>query len=300
MICRALSGVLLTTMLAVPAGAQTAPPMVAGLSRDLTRLIAASGAEVAVAWQPLDAKRNETLLIHGDLRFHAASTMKVPIMIELFRQAETRRLKLDDTIAVTNHFTSIVDGSPYELSATEDSDGDVYKAIGSTMSYRALCEAMITKSSNLAANVLITALWPKRIQATVGRLGASGMQVLRGVEDLKAFDKGLNNTTDARGLMTLMLRIGRGEAVNRQASDDMTAILKRQQFNDAIPAGLPASVVVAHKTGNVTGIHHDAAIVYAKRPYVLVVLVRGINDEKVSAKLIADISQLVWTAQGGA
>src|ERR1039457_841157 len=122
------SGLLLAVAMLVPAGAQTTSPVVARLSLEINRVIKTSGAEVAVAWRPLDAGPNEALLINGDLLFHAASTMKVPIMIELFRQAEAKRLRLDDAISVTNHFASIVDGSPYELSATEGWDGDVYKA----------------------------------------------------------------------------------------------------------------------------------------------------------------------------
>jgi beta-lactamase class A len=74
----------------------------------------------------------------------------------------------------------------------------------------------------------------------------------------------------------------------------MTAMLERQHFNDAIPAGLPPGTVVGHKTGNITKIHNDAAIVYGPKPYVLVVLVRGIQDQKVSAALIASISREVW------
>ncbi len=77
----------------------------------------------------------------------------------------------------------------------------------------------------------------------------------------------------------------------------MIDVLKRQKFNDAIPAGLPAGpsrVEVAHKTGNITRIHHDAAIVYAKRPYVLVILVRGIQEQKVSAALMEQISRTVY------
>src|ERR1039457_7203146 len=112
------SGLLLAVAMLVPAGAQTTPPVVARLSLEINRVIATSGAEVAVAWRPLDARPNEILLINGDLRIHAASTMKVPIMIEWFRRVETKRLRLDDAIPVTNRFTSIVDGSPYELSAT--------------------------------------------------------------------------------------------------------------------------------------------------------------------------------------
>jgi beta-lactamase class A len=282
----------------LPPAAQTSGQKAAieAARAEIAGLIAASGAEVAVVWRPLDVKGAhpaEQIAINPLLRFHAASTMKVPVMIELFRQVDLGRLRLDDTMVVTNQFHSIVDGSPYELSATVDSDGEVYKAIGAPLSLRALCEAMITVSSNLAANNLIEKLGAKNIQATADRLGASGMQVLRGVEDQKAFDNGLNNTTDAAGLATLMRALGRGEAIDARASAAMIEILKRQQFNTGIPAGLPAGTIVAHKTGNITRIHHDAAVVYARRPYVLVILVRGIDDLKVSAKLMADIARVV-------
>ena len=167
------------------------------------------------------------------------------------------------------------------------------------MTLRALCEAMITVSSNLAANNLIEKLGAKKIQATADALGASGMQVLRGVEDQKAFDAGMNNTTDAAGLARLFEAIGRGQAVSGDASRAMIEILKRQTFNNGIPAGLPAGTAVAHKTGTITKIHHDAGIVYARRPYVLVVLVRGIEDQKISAKLIADISRAISQSLSG-
>ena len=125
-------------------------------------------------------------------------------------------------------------------------------------------------------------------------LGADSINVLRGVEDQKAFDKGLNNETTARALEVLMLKIARGEAVGPKADAEMAAILKRQKFNDGIPAGLPDGTIVGHKTGSITKIHHDAAIVFGPRPYVLVVLVRGIQDQKASAALIASISREIW------
>jgi beta-lactamase class A len=200
---------------------------------------------------------------------------------------------LDDTLVVTNQFQSIVDGSPYELSASEDSDEETYRAIGMRMTLRALCDAMITVSSNLAANTLIETLGVKNIQRTVERLGAGGMQVLRGVGDQTAFEAGLNNTTDARGLLTLLTKLARSEVVHPAASAEMIAILKRQAPNDGIPAGLPPDTIVAHKTGTITKIHHDAGIIYGRRPYVLVVLVRGIEDQKISARLIADITRVV-------
>jgi beta-lactamase class A len=163
------------------------------------------------------------------------------------------------------------------------------------MTLRELCEAMITVSSNVAANLLIEKVGAENVRKTVARLGGDGMLVLRGVEDQKAFDKGLNNETTARALQVLLLKIATEQAVSPTADAEMAAILKRQKFGDAIPAGLPHGTVVGHKTGTITRIHHDAAIVYGPRPYVLVVLVRGIQDQKLSGPLIASISRDVWT-----
>jgi beta-lactamase class A len=262
------------------------------LQARVQKLIDASGAEVAVSFETLDGRQQ--LTIDPDRNFHAASTMKVPVMIELYRQAEAGALSLDEPVVIKNEFHSIVDGSVYQLSVGDDSDADVYKAVGKTLTLRQLCEAMITVSSNFAANLLIERLGAKNIQATTDRLGAPGMRVLRGVEDQKAFDSGMNNTTTARALAVLLTKLAAGHAVSSKADAEMVAILERQHFHDAIPAGLPGGTVVAHKTGNITKIHHDAAIVYGPRPYVLVVLVRGIEDEKKSAALIASISREIW------
>ena len=245
-----------------------------------------------MAFQMLDGSGE--MLIDPDKPFHAASTMKIPVMIELFRQAAARRLSLDDTLIVRNEFRSIVDGSSYALSVEDDSDREVYSALGKTLTLRHLCELMITVSSNFATNLLIEKLGVDNIRATVTRLGADGMQVLRGVEDDKAFAKGLNNSTTARGLLILLEKLAHGRAVDPSSDASMIEILKRQKFNQGIPAGVPPGVPVAHKTGNITRIHHDAAIVYGPRPYVLVVLVRGIEDEKRSAALIGDISRTLY------
>ncbi len=272
---------------------QSAAPA-AILESRVRAIISASGAEVAVAYRTLDGSRE--LLIDPDKPFHAASTMKVPVMIELFRQTREGHVALDDRLPIRNEFHSLADGSTFALSVGDDSDAEVYAAVGQTMTLRQLCEAMITVSSNFAANLLIEKLGVANIQRTVKALGADGMQVLRGVEDQKAFDLGLNNTTTALGLLVLLQRLAHGTAVDTQSDAAMIEILKRQKFNDAIPAGLPGGTPVAHKTGTITRIHHDAAIVYAPRPYVLVLLVRGLEDEKKSAALMADLSKAVYEA----
>jgi beta-lactamase class A len=265
---------------------------------EIERLIGDSGAEVAVAFRTLDGR--EELLIQPDVSFHAASTMKVPVMIELYRQARAGFFKLDDRMPVTNTFRSIVDGSPYVLNPADDSDTEMYKRLGQRVTYRELCEAMITVSSNLATNILIERLGPRKIQVTSDMLGALGMRVLRGVEDSKAFEQGINNTTTARALLTLMEKIALGQAVDKSASAEMVAVLKRQKFNDRIPAGLPPGTAVAHKTGEITKIQHDAAIVFAPRPFALVVLVRGLDDVKKGSALAAEITRAVYAASQGA
>jgi beta-lactamase class A len=280
-------------MLTLAIVAALAAPLTAPASdQQIRRIIAASGAEVAVAIHTLDGR--DELLIDPDVPFHAASTMKVPVMIELFRQAGAGTVSLDDPLPIRNEFRSIVDGSPYALSEGDDSDRDVYAAIGRTLTLGQLCEAMITVSSNFATNLLIQKLGVENIRRTVTRLGAGGMQVLRGVEDDKAYQKGLNNVTTARGLLVLLEKLGRGEAVGPQADAAMIEILKRQKFNEAIPAGVPAGTAVAHKTGSITRIHHDAGIVYARRPFVLVLLVRGLEDKKKSSALMADLSRAAF------
>ena len=263
------------------------------LEASLRVMIAESGAEVAVAFRTLDGRSE--VLIDPDKPFHAASTMKVPVMIELFRQAKVGTVSLGEPLAIRNEFHSIVDGSTFKLSEGDDSDTAIYAAVGKTLTLEQLDEAMITVSSNFAANLLIEKLGVEKIRATVTRLGASGMQVLRGVEDQKAFDKGLSNSTTARGLLVLFERLGHGQAVDPKSDAAMIDVLKRQKFNDAIPAGLPPGTEVAHKTGNITRIHHDAGIVFAERPYVLVVLVRGIQEQKESGALMAAISKTVYS-----
>jgi beta-lactamase class A len=269
-------------------------PAPGSLEQELRHLIAASGHEVAVALRTVDGRVE--VLIDADKAFHAASTMKVPVMIELFRQVEAGRLSLDDPLPVRNEFHSIVDGSVYRLSEGDDSDKAVYAAIGGTLTLRQLCEAMITVSSNFATNLLIEKLGVENIRRTTTQLGADGMHVLRGVEDQKAFDRGLSNSTSARALLVLFDALAHGRAVNAPADAAMVDILKRQTFNAGIPAGLPPGTPVAHKTGTITRIHHDGGIVLGRRPYVLVVLTRGFDEEKDSDALIATIASTVDAA----
>lgn len=283
----------LPTCLTTPADAQDSQDSrLATAISAIQQQIQKSGADVGVAFHTLDGKAEWHF--RADDTFHAASTMKIPVMIELFHQVREGKVKLDDTLSIKNEFHSLVDGSIYKLNPADDSETDLYKAEGQTRSLRQLCELMITVSSNFATNLLVEKLGVENIRATVHSLHADGMNVLRGVEDQKAFDRGMNNATTARGLEQLLDAIARGEAVDPASSKQMIEILERQKFNEGIPAGLPAGTSVAHKTGELTKIHHDAAIVFAPRPFVLVILVRGLADIKDSSALMAQITRELY------
>ncbi|MGH7752241.1 MAG: serine hydrolase, partial [Gemmatimonadales bacterium] len=266
------------------------------LRTQLEARIRESGAEVGIYYRRLGGPASDSLLINPDVRMHAASTMKVPVMIQVFRDAAAGRLRLDEPVPVRRTFSSIVDGSPYDLSEADDSDSSLYRRQGSTATVRELLNLMITVSSNLATNILIERVDAARVTATMRELGADSIQVRRGVEDGPAFRAGLNNTTTARDLGVILVALADGWAAGPDATREMIDVLARQRFNDGIPAGLPAGTRVAHKTGWITRIHHDAAIVYPARgpAYVLVVLTRGVEREADSARLIADLSRLVY------
>ena len=264
----------------------------------LSRIARDSGANVAVLLS--DPASGFFAAVNPDQRFHAASTMKVPVLIELGRRIDAHELRWSDSIPVKNQFASIVDGSPYALDAGGDSDSTVYRSIGAMLPLRQLATRMIVRSSNLATNLLIERLDATRVTRTIRSLGADSMVVLRGVEDGKAYAQGLNNTTTARDLATLLLALAGGKATRPETTAELLGMLEAQEFNDGIPGGLPRGTRVAHKTGNITATWHDAALVYpagaGATPYALVVLTRGVNERSRGMALHADIARLAHAA----
>lgn len=244
----------------------------------------------------LDLSSGESLYVNPDTVFHAASTMKTPVMVEVFKQAKAGKFSLDDSIEVKNEFRSIVDGSPYRLDISDDSDSLVYKRIGSRMSIRDLVFQMITVSSNLATNILIELVGAPNVMETMRSLGARDSKVLRGVEDGKAFRQGLNNVVTARDLVIIYRAIATGSVVDAEACRVMVKILSEQRFRDIIPALLPAGAVVAHKTGSITGVEHDSGIVYLPngRSYVIVFLSKDLKDAKAGKRTLADVSKRIY------
>jgi beta-lactamase class A len=289
---RRLVAVLLVVAAARPGQAQDLTAVRGRLEQRIAR---APARAVGLYYRSL--ARPESLLIGANLRFHAASTMKIPVMIQIFRDADARLLALDESLAVHTAFPSLVDGSPFSVGKEDDSDTTLYALVGKRTSVRDLLERMITRSSNLATNLLIERVGADRAQHSARALGAWSIQVLRGVEDGAAYRAGLNNTTTARDLGALLGAIATGRAASRVACDSMLGILGRQEFNEGIPAGLPPGTRVAHKTGWIGGVvYHDAAIVTpaGSKGYILVVLTAAIEQDSVAHNLVADVARLLY------
>lgn len=264
------------------------------LRKDISDTLATQQGLFAVACRDLSS--GKTLLINEHESFHAASTMKTPVMIEVYKQAAKGKFALSDSLTIKNEFKSIVDSSFFSLDSSDDSEFETYKHIGEKRTISDLMYQMIIASSNLATNLIINLVDAKNVTRTMRELGAKDIQVLRGVEDQKAFDKGLINTTTAYDLMLIFEKIANKKTVSKEASDAMIKILLDQKFNDIIPAKLPANVKVAHKTGSIKALHHDSGIVFLPdgRKYVLVLLSKDLANEEAAIKAMASVSGMIY------
>ncbi len=269
---------------------------------DTTALRAAISTEFAkfpaahFAFALKDLATGKTFFMNEHDSFHAASTMKTPVLIETYKQAAAGKLSLSDPILVKNTFTSIVDDSSFSMDSLDDSEHELYRIIGSKVPVSDLLFRMITKSSNLSTNIIIDLVGAKNVMATMKSIGADQMKVLRGVEDDKAFDLGMNNTTNAYDLMLVFEQLAAGKLVSKAASDSMINILMAQYFRNIIPAKLPAGVKTATKSGGLPGICHDSGIVFLPdgRKYVVVLLSNGIPDHEVATDLLSTVSRYMY------
>jgi len=266
------------------------------LKEKITSILDKEEGNYAIAFIDLGKPQNSLFYREHD-HFHAASTMKTPVLFELYKQERKGMLRLTDSVEVKNEFKSIVDSSTYSMAIGEDSNEILYKQIGQNATIYDLAYLMITESSNLATNILIEIVGAENVNNSMRVIGAKNIKVLRGVEDIKAYDLGLSNSTTAYDLMLLFEKLGKNQLVDSLASFEMTKILLDQKFNDIIPSLLPDKVKVAHKTGSITRIMHDSALVLLPdgRKYVLVLLSGGWNEEERARKTMAEISLLIYS-----
>jgi beta-lactamase class A len=265
------------------------------LRRQIEQVARESGtAAVAVSFH--DYHTHTEWSFHGERWFHAASTIKVPVLLGVFAQIHSGRLALHSRVHVRNRFLSVFDGESYRVGSSRDANSVVHSAIGQTLEVSELAHHMIATSSNLATNLLVDLVGVDAIRDTLEELGIEGVEFRRGVEDEKAFQGGVNNLVTAEGLLHALRLIAEERAFSPELSREMLEILHAQEFRSGIPAGLPKTARVAHKTGEISTVAHDAGIVYLedREPYVLVVLTEFEDDDGGRKETIARISRLVF------
>lgn len=264
------------------------------LNEELERLAGQRKAR-AIAVALHDVQSGLRFSLQGDRWFHAASTIKVAVLVAVFRAADEGRLRLDDSLHVRNRFISVADGSPFHLSRDSDAMPELYKRIGRVAKISELAEGMIVASSNLATNLLLDYVTVEYARNVLRSAQVDGVELRRGVEDHAAHEKGINNQVTANGLLRLLSAL-RGDFLSAKSKEQAIRILLEQRFDSMIPAGLPAHAVVAHKTGEISTACHDMGIVYLpeREPYLAVILTEFDSDRDGRRETVAAISEAIY------
>jgi beta-lactamase class A len=247
-----------------------------------------------------DYESGARVSINAERPFHAASTIKVAILLAIARAIDNGRIKPGDTLHVRNRFLSAIDRTPFRIDAESDGYPQLHKLIGRTAKISDLTEWMIVSSSNLATNLLLDYVTVDEAQKVLRDAGVKGVELRRGVDDTKAHEQNFNNETTAEGLVQLFATL-RGDFLSKSSREMAINILLQQRFNSMIPAPLPSHASVAHKTGEISTACHDAGIVYLpeREPYVLVVLTEVAPETNGRRETIAKISGIVFETLTG-
>jgi beta-lactamase class A len=284
------------TSLAPPSSSVPPKPEAFQALHDRFEALEHSSGARAIAVAVYDTETHATFRRHADRWFHAASTIKVAILLGVYASIHRGWLRQQSRLHVRNRFLSAVDGHPFRVTADRDANAAVHGAIGKMMRVTDLSLHMIATSSNLATNLLLDLVGLETVQRALDEHHIDGIDIRRGVEDERAFERGINNRVTADGLVQLLRLIAEERAFSPELSQGMLDILHAQEFKNGIPARLPAAVRVAHKTGEISTIAHDAGVVYPpnRKPYVIAILTEWSPDGAGRKSTIAEVSQAVY------
>ena len=266
------------------------------LASQIAKIEEESGAK-AIGVALHDAETGLELHYKADRWFHAASTIKVPILLGVFAAIDRGDLLPHSRVHVRNRFLSVVESIPFRVESGRDANSAVHNSIGKMMRVDELAYHMITTSSNLATNLLLGVIGPESVNRTLKELDVDdGIELKRGVEDELAFDKGISNMVTADGLLRILVLLSEGKAFSPALSRRMMDILHGQEFNQGIPARLPKGTRVAHKTGEISTVAHDAGVIYLpkRKPYGLAILTEWAPEGTGRSRTIATISHTIY------
>jgi len=230
-----------------------------------------------------DLRTGEEIRINENRVFPAASTIKISIMSELFNRINEGVLDFNDTVEIRENMRTGGDGILKELEP------------GHKFTLKELATLMIILSDNMATNILINLLGMDNINSTIQKLGLPNTRLQRMMMDTQAAREGRENYITASDLASILELIYNGQNINKSYSDIMLDILKRQQVRGRLDLYLPEDIVIAHKTGDLDNLEHDAGIVYLpEKEYIICVLTNETKTNKDGREIIGVISKMVY------
>lgn len=241
------------------------------------------GADAVVGVTIKDLKTGEEIFINADEIFPQASSIKIHILAELYRQAEQGKFRLTDVLPLPEKVRVGGSGVLNELGKQ-----------GVSMSIRDYAVLMIVLSDNTATNLLIDLVGMENVNKSLRAMGATKTKLQRVMMDIKAAAEGRENIATPNEVMMVLEKLYKGEIVNKAASDDMLSILRKEK-SGAIKAGLPPNVEIANKEGEVEGIRCDVGIVYLpEAPYLICVMTKLLAKDEDGPKIISEISRAAY------
>ncbi|MBE7440572.1 MAG: serine hydrolase [Spirochaetales bacterium] len=245
-----------------------------------------------------DPVSGERLRVRASRVYPAASTMKAAILFSAFSLSDRRLLSLEKRITVENQFTSVADGSIFQVppELSRKCTCLAWRNQGADLTIRLLLRDMIRNSSNLATNLLIKEMGAAAIMQELKRAGIEGVSISRGLYDLPAFDRNWHNTLTADGTLELFYQIYYSSFFSMESRLEMVEILSRTIHRDRLPALLPGSASVAHKAGMTDDVAHDAGIVFpaGQNPYFVAILTEGYESRPAASAALAEASLLLY------
>ncbi|MDN3020049.1 class A beta-lactamase-related serine hydrolase [Paenibacillus sp. BSR1-1] len=214
----------------------------------------------------------ESICVNSEEVFQSASLIKLPILIEAFRQSEMGKLNENELVSITNH----AGGSGVLQAFSRDA----------LLTIKDLMTLMITVSDNTATNLLIDKLGMETIHRSFEKMGLQHTALNRKMMDFEAIEQGLDNYTSPLDMMTCLRIVKEGDFLAKQSREEALRILSYQQFQDRLPGMMELDMVkVANKTGSLPHIEHDCAVVTNNEKTAYAVVLMDQLDDVFAAKL---------------